>query len=139
MLQKVCRLIEEAYTNGRITETRLSHSVKKILKAKYDANLHKYEPINITDIKKDINTKEDKDLYNEAVSNAITLIKDSNSTLLTINKNKKIAYIKIGNGNNKTFLNTLQKHIKIDDLTELSLKTKLEKIRSIRFSNYRLS
>jgi len=106
-----------AYKNDDITEERLSHSVKKILAAKYDVGLHIYKPVNISNIINDLNTEIDKDLYKEAISEAITLIKNDNETLSSIKDAKKIAYIKIGDGTNDTFLSEIKQQIPVDDLS----------------------
>ncbi len=117
--------IIEAYNNEVITEKRLSHSVKKILASKYDVNLHNYEPIVIPNIIKDLNTDVDRDLYNKVISEAITLIKSSDAIFPLTDKNKKIALIKLGDGNNEAFKTALQQHQKISDLTGKNLNNTL--------------
>src|SRR5690606_30138156 len=45
----------EAYNNKTITEERLAYSVKKILGAKFDMQLHQYQLIDSTNATKDLN------------------------------------------------------------------------------------
>lgn len=116
-IPKATSKIVEAYKNNRISEERLSHSVKKILSAKYDVNLHNYTPIQIQNIVDDLNTLEDKNLKRKAIAEAITLIK-GNTTIFSNLQNKKIAYIKLGDGENISFLGNLQKQFQIEDFTE---------------------
>ena len=39
--------IKRTYLKGKITEERLAHSVKKILRAKYKVGLNQYKPVEI--------------------------------------------------------------------------------------------
>ena len=122
--------IIEAYKNDDITEERLSHSVKKILTAKYDVGLHQYKPINISNIINDLNTEIDNDLYKEVISEAITLIKNDNETLSSIKDSKKIAYIKIGDGTNDTFLSEIKQQVSVDDLSGKLLEKTLPQLKN---------
>ena len=101
--------ILEAYDNGIISELRLERSVKKILKAKYKAGLYKRPFVDTTNLIEDLNGVEDRIVNEQAFEHAITLIKNRFS-LLPIKKlqNKKIAYIKFGDDDGSTFLNTMQ-------------------------------
>jgi len=127
---KAITLIIDAYNKNEISEDRLAYSVKKILEAKYKANLYKYEPIEIESLISDLNTVDDEILYNEVISKAITLIKNNNQ-LLPIKKdtNKKIAYLKFGDGNNTYFLRALQNYIELDVLIESHLEVLLDKLK----------
>ncbi|PCJ92298.1 MAG: beta-N-acetylglucosaminidase [Flavobacteriaceae bacterium] len=114
-----------AYGNGRITEKRLSESVKKILMAKYKAGLQNYKPVLLENLHQDLNSLEDDVIYEEAIENAITVVKN-NFSLLPMRRldNKKIAYVKFGDANHEPFLDELNKyiavtHVKGDDLTTL--------------------
>lgn len=120
--------IIEAYNNGVISEERLSHSVKKILASKYDVNLNNYEPIVISNLIKDLNTDVDQDLYNQVISEAITLIKSSDAVFPLANKNQNIAFIKLGDGSDKGFLTTLQQQANVNDLTGKNLNNTIAKL-----------
>ena len=118
--------IIEAYSNNEITEERLSHSVKKILRSKYEVNLNNYEPIEITNLLQDLNSDEDKFLYNAVIKKAITVIKNEGAALPLVETSKKIAYLNLGDGSNKDFLAALHQQIEItkleSDLLENTLK-----------------
>ncbi|MEA1787395.1 glycoside hydrolase family 3 N-terminal domain-containing protein [Arenibacter sp. GZD96] len=119
----------EAYTKGRITEERLAHSVKKILMSKYKAGLHQYQPIELKNLHQDLNTLEDDLAYEEAIENAVTVLKNDFS-LLPIKKldNKKIAYVKFGDADSDTFLETMNKYTTVTQINAgdlASLKSKL--------------
>ncbi len=47
--------IVNAYNNGEISNKRLEHSVKKILKAKYKVGLNNYKPIQTNNLISDLN------------------------------------------------------------------------------------
>ncbi|MDT0608435.1 glycoside hydrolase family 3 N-terminal domain-containing protein [Croceitalea rosinachiae] len=112
--------ILKAYKRGEITEERLSESVKKILMAKYKAGLSNYEPVEVDNLYEDLNTIEDDLIYERAIENAITVLKNRFS-LLPIKKleKKKIAYISFGEESGQHFANTL---LKYGDVTEIEAK-----------------
>ena len=120
--------IMEAYDAGEVTEERLSHSVKKILQAKYKVGLNHYKPIGIHNLVKDLNRLKDDVLYEELIENALTVVKNNSKLLpLTHLETKSIAYVKFGNDNGSVFLNELKKYakvheIKADNLDELISK-----------------
>ncbi len=108
------RKIIEAYTNGSITEERLAESVKKILMAKYKAGLHNYRPIETNDLYEDLNSLENDIVYEEAIENAITVVKNK-FDLAPIKRlnNKKIAYVQFGDDDGTPFFNMLNKYAKV--------------------------
>ncbi len=116
--------LAKAYKSGKITETRLASSVKKILMAKYKVGLHRYRPIEIKNLYEDLNSRADDLVYAEAIENAITVVKNS-YYLMGIKKleNKKIAYIKFGEADSKPFLNTLNKYATVTQINAKDIST----------------
>lgn len=114
------RKLLEALNAGRISEKRLETSVKKILKAKYKVGLHQYKPIEINDLVSDLNTVEDDLVYERAIENAITVVKNRFS-LIPIQKldKKKIAYVKFGDADGSYFGNALKRY---GEVTEIKAK-----------------
>lgn len=119
----------EAYNNGRITERRLAYSVKKILMAKYKVGLHQYRPIVLDNLYEDLNSLEDELLYEEAIENAITVVKNDFS-LMPIKKleNKKIAYVKFGDDSSEPFLTELKKYAKVTQINGKDIATLKKKL-----------
>jgi len=118
------------YDRGKITEERLSHSVKKILRAKYKVGLHSYSPIKLSNLFEDLNSLKDDLVYEEAIENAITVVKNK-FYLMGIKKleNKKIAYVKFGDAPNAAFLAELKKYATVTQVNGkdiATLKKKLE-------------
>ncbi len=113
-LEEAREALSKAYERGKITEERLAQSVKKILMAKYKAGLNHYTPIPIANLYEDLNSIEDGLIYEEAIENAITVVKN-NLNLLGIKKleNKKIAYVKFGDADGDPFLETLNKYANV--------------------------
>ncbi|SFW49890.1 beta-glucosidase [Sinomicrobium oceani] len=110
--------LTEAYEKGEITEERLAYSVKKILKAKYKAGLHKYAPIKTENLYEDLNTRRDSMLEAEVYAMAITVAKNQDSILpLKELENKKIAYVHFGDDRGGDFLNTLNLYTRVDYIT----------------------
>lgn len=107
----------EAYRTGKITESRLAVSVKKILKAKYKVGLHNYAPVPIKNLFEDLNSLENDIIYEEAMENAITVVKNKYQ-LQGIKRleNKRIAYVKFGDADHAPFLKTLRKYAKVTEV-----------------------
>ncbi|MEQ9583497.1 MAG: glycoside hydrolase family 3 N-terminal domain-containing protein, partial [Arenibacter sp.] len=120
----------EAYNKGRITENRLATSVKKILMAKYKVGLHNYKPIDTKNLYEDLNSLEDDVLYEEAIENAITVVKNDFS-LMAIKKleNKKIAYVKFGDAESDPFLKELNKYADVTQINGKDITTLKQKLR----------
>lgn len=114
--------IIEAYDLGDITESRLEHSVKKILQAKYKVGLHHYKPVGLANLEKDLNRLEDDILYEELLENAITIVKNKADLLpLRQLETKSIAYVKLGDDSGSEFFKELKKYAKVHAITADSL------------------
>jgi beta-N-acetylhexosaminidase len=115
-LDQSTRSIKKALEEGVISEKRLSYSVKKILLAKYKAGLHKVSEISLENISKDLNTEEDKSLFDELTEKSITLIKNDNENLPIKNLSSKIAYVKMGDSDSDEFYKMLNHYTKVDKI-----------------------
>src|SRR5690606_4921835 len=104
----------EAYRRGIVSEERLSHSVKKILMAKYKAGLYNYEPVDLQNLQQDLNLPENQLIYEQAIEAAITVPKN-NFSLMTIKKldSKKIAYVHIADAPAQAFLHHTNQFYKV--------------------------
>ena len=112
--------IVEAYHNNEITEARLSHSVKKILAAKYDVNLNHFKPIETEGLVADLNSDTNKSLNIAALTNAITVAKNNYQILpIQTNKTEKVAFLKLGDGDSNTFLNALKLDANVSDVSDV--------------------
>ncbi|NRD20273.1 serine hydrolase [Winogradskyella eckloniae] len=126
----IAKLVE-AFNIGVITEERLSHSVKKILMAKYKVGLHNYSPIGIYNLKKDLNRIKDDALYEELLENAITVVKNSNDLLpLRDLETKKIAYVSLGSDDGSVFLDALKKYTKVHEIKGEQLHEVISKLQN---------
>ncbi len=121
---------EDALLLGTLTEERLEYSVKNILRAKYKHNLRTFEPIKLDSLTEDLYTIKDDILHRDAIKQAITAVKVTDS-LLPLKKldKQKVAYVAMGKGDGKAFLNTLRKYtsvsvVKGNDLADLVKKLK---------------
>ena len=125
-LKKAINILKNAYKKGLISKQRLARSVKKILMAKYWANLHNWQP----QIKKNFYpTLQDSLLNQLAFENAITLIKNDQNILPLKNVNQKIAYIALGDDKGDVFYTYLNKYTQVDkvvikDTTDVPKKLK---------------
>ena len=128
-LEDAKKKLLKLYERGKITEDRLAHSVKKILKAKYKVGLHDYTPIKQENIPSDLNSLQDDLVYEEAIENAITVVKN-NFYLMGIKKleNKKIAYVKFGDAPNGPFIKELNKYAKVTQVNGKDIATLKKKL-----------
>ncbi|GLB51754.1 beta-N-acetylglucosaminidase [Neptunitalea chrysea] len=129
-IPKACIKLKDAYHQNVITEDRLAHSVKKILKAKYKVGLNHYTPVDTTNLREDLNTIYDTLLYEKVMENAITIVKNENSLLPLSNLEKrKIAYVGLGDDSGESFVNTLQLYAKVDTISTERLDKMKDKLK----------
>jgi len=91
---KAIEAIKAAITENRLNWDSLDAKVKKVLKAKYQLGLNQLKPIETNNLLRDLNAKTDA-LRLKIAKETITILKQGNS-LLPLKKNKKIAYVAIG-------------------------------------------
>ncbi|WP_250436436.1 glycoside hydrolase family 3 N-terminal domain-containing protein [Hanstruepera flava] len=128
---KAIQKIKEAYETEVITEERLAHSVKKILMAKFKVGLHDFKPIETENLVEDLNRISDQLLYETAIENAITVVKNKNS-ILPIRKleSKKVAYVKLGDDDGSPFFKELQKYTKVHEVSAENLDELITKLKA---------
>lgn len=126
---KAVAKIEEAYTKGEITETRLSRSVKKILFAKFKVGLNNYQPVETTNLYEDLNKAEDEVVYRKAMASALTVLKN-NQAILPVKDldDKKIAYVELGDDSGAAFLQSLKKYAEVTKVSGTSAAELLPKL-----------
>lgn len=103
----------EAYQNGKFDDNRLEHSVKKILAYKYKAGLNKYKPIDYANLYNDLNSVRYDVLNNKLYENLVTVVKNERQEL-PLDTRSKIAYVKLGDDVNNTFVDELKKYANVD-------------------------
>lgn len=102
--------IKEALNSGKIPMSRIEESIRKILKAKYDAGLAQFTPIDIVNIDDDIN-QYTSTLRSSVAEHAITLLSDNYNNinkLKTANKND-VVYVSIGSTTETTITAELKR------------------------------
>ncbi|ETN96202.1 glycoside hydrolase family 3 N-terminal domain-containing protein [Zhouia amylolytica] len=122
--------IVEAYNNNTITEERLAHSVKKILKAKFKVGLDNYANVATENLEADLNALDDYVLREEVIENAITVVQNKYGILPIKNlEKKKIAYVKFGDDQGAPFLQAMQRYAKVDEVSGDNLADLLENLK----------
>ena len=128
---KAISKFKEAYNNSDISEERLSHSVKKILQAKYKVGLNNYKPVGLARLVEDLNRIKDDALYEELLENAITVLKNESELLpLRYLETKSIAYVQLGDDDGSAFFEELQKYAKVHEVKADKLDELLEKLKA---------
>jgi len=119
-----------ALANKKLSEERLEHSVKKILKYKHKAQLFDYKPIDTTNLIEDLNTIPDEALHHKLMENALTVLKNNNEILPIKNLDKqKIAYVRLGDDNGDYFVETLQKYADVSVVKSQNLSNLIEQLK----------
>lgn len=120
-LEKAIKKMKRASNRGKITEARLAHSVKKILKAKYKAGLSNFTPLVSERLQEDLNTPLDAYLVKKAMEEALTLVKkDSFSALLP--KTHKTIHLALGDASSTSF----KKHLANANIPSIPLAGSIE-------------
>lgn len=133
-IPKAHELLINAYRENVISEERLQTSVKKILYAKYKVGLHNYEPVNATFLVDELNSVKDDALYEEAMENALTVLKNDRATLpIKDLQDKKIAYINLGDDSGADFLAQLRKYAAVDYVKGNRLDEYIEKLAAYNY------
>ena len=127
--------IRSAYHDRIISEARLAQSVKKILHYKFKAGLNKYKPIVTANLYKDLNPSANVALQYQLFENAVTVLRNQGEILPIKNlENNKIAYVKLGDDVNSTFVSTLKKYTEITEVSNEnidSLNVKLKEFNTV--------
>lgn len=122
--------LAKAYDKGKISEERLSESVKKILKAKYKVGLNHYKPVELDNLYEDLNSRKDDLIYEDAIENAITVLKNDYYLMGIKNlENKKIAYVKLGDAESDPFVETLNKYAEVTQINGKDIATLKDKLK----------
>ncbi len=122
--------IKQAYNKKVITKERLDHSVRKILMAKYWSGLNQYKPIDLKHLKEDLNTVQDELLMRKLVASSITAVKNEKDLLpLKDLEKNKIAYVKLGQYENETFVKRLNDYTKVDVIKGNTLDVVLKQLK----------
>ena len=133
-IPKAIDKIEGAYKKGRITETRLARSVKKILMAKYKVGLNNYRPVVLDNLVEDLNSPEDEVVDRRATAHSITVLRNTGAILPVKDlDDKKIAYVELGDDSGQAFLDQMQKYAKVDAIKSNDLTETLKELESYNY------
>ena len=117
------------FSEGKITEERLAHSVKKILHYKFKAGLNKYKPIDLNNLQKDLNSPDKDALQYTLYENAVTVLKNEKDILPIKDLEQKIAYVKLGEDVNSDFITPLKKYTNITEVSNTDIDALNEELK----------
>lgn len=117
--EKICM----AYQDSIISDERLVQSVKKILHYKFKSGLNNYKPVDTKNLNQDLNASYKDALQYQLYENAITVIQNKNNILPIRNLDQKIAYVKLGDDTNSSFLSTLKKYTEVTEVSDTNIDT----------------
>jgi beta-N-acetylhexosaminidase len=97
--------IESAVKNGKIDESRIEHSARKILEAKKWVGLDKEKTVDVNSVSSVVNSDESKNLSQLIADESITLVKNDNGNIpfgkRMIKRKETCLVISLNNGNEK--------------------------------------
>ncbi len=131
--------IIKAYNEGVVSEERLAHSVKKILKAKYKVGLNKAQAIDTENLIEDLNTEQDELLNYQAMGKALTLLQNENE-LIPLKAVSNLGHIALGDASGKAFFEQLKRYEsiqKIENVTPTNVLEQTSKIDTLIVSFHR--
>jgi len=130
-IPKAHELLVASYNEGTITEARLMRSVKKILYAKYKVGLQNYQAVELENLVEDLNAPVDNVLYEEAMENALTVLKNDRLIIpIKELETVKIAYVEFGDDSGESFYNQLKKYSKVDWVKAKTLKDYIDQLKA---------
>ena len=80
-IEKCINEIKRYINEGKLPESRIEESVKKVLRAKYRLGLNNYKPINEANIRAELNTPKAYTLKRQLIQNAMTLVSNPNDLI----------------------------------------------------------
>ncbi|RCR71117.1 glycoside hydrolase family 3 N-terminal domain-containing protein [Larkinella punicea] len=110
--------IAEAVEKGRISQELIDEKVRKILRAKYWTGLNKYQPIQLENLSRDLNSSEAQLLKQELCEQAVTLVKNTNNVLPVHSLDTlRMASISIGTDYGNAFQKMLGRYAPFKQIT----------------------
>jgi beta-N-acetylhexosaminidase len=100
--------IREAIRKDKLSWDKIDYHVKRVLKAKYLYGLNKIQPVNLHHLTEDLNAGIDK-MRKLVAENAITLLRNDDSTSFPLRTGKKVAYLGVGLNADNEFALQLRK------------------------------
>ena len=122
MIVKEFDYVKQAVSAGVISNELLEEKVKRILSYKYILNVHKFEPINTSTLKRKINSSESQWVQNKIYDNIVTLAKNDSSIIpiKELDKNK-IASVAIGTSSQTMFQTWMKRYADVHTFQAPSL------------------
>ena len=84
--------------------------------AKYKAGLNNIKPVKLNNIVSEMNTNEDKSLFEEIIEKSITVIKNDNDILPIKELSSNIAYVNLGDSDYNDFFDSLNLYTRVDKI-----------------------
>ncbi|NVJ84934.1 MAG: serine hydrolase [Algoriphagus sp.] len=116
-VSKAKTLIREAVADGKIEQSEIDRRVKKILKAKYEVGLNRYQPLELEGLYERLVTPENEEIRERLYAAALTVASNKNG-LLPFKQldTKRFASLSIG-GKGEDFQKTLSKYAQFEHFT----------------------
>lgn len=118
----------KAYENGSLTEERLSHSVKKMLLAKYKSGLQFKPFVGVENLVEDLLNKENEELERQLFEASITVVKNDLGVLPLSKTSQRIGYLNLGKEYGDAFLVMAKNYHPIIIITKNDISSQIERL-----------
>ena len=107
--------IKKAVADGSLPMSEIEKKAKKVLSAKYRVGLNNYKPIELENLRADLNSNESLVLKEELIRHSITLVRDPNNVVPVREvKNLNFATLAIGTTNRTPFQDMIGRYVPVD-------------------------
>ncbi|RYF88020.1 MAG: serine hydrolase, partial [Chitinophagaceae bacterium] len=107
-IPKAIDKVREAIRKDLLSWDAIDYHVKRVLKAKYQYGLNVIQPVNMNHLTEDLNAGIDK-MRRMVAENAITLLRNDDSTSFPLRTGKKVAFLGVGLAADNEFACQLRK------------------------------
>ncbi len=107
------KVIKQYLADGKLEQSKVDASVKKILRAKYDLGLNKYKPLKEYFIRRELETTEAFALRQKLIENSLTLVRNEDK-LIPIQSTESLATLSIGSSRQTAFQKTIAQYTDIE-------------------------
>jgi len=105
-----------AVNKGLLTVERIDHSVRKVLRAKYELGLSDWKPVQIKGIYEDLNTVRSEKIYRDMIREAQTVIKNEHVLPIKSLDEVHIMHIRFEEGESDHYAEMLNRYTKVTSM-----------------------
>lgn len=111
------REIKRYIAEGKLSQAQVDESVKKVLRAKYEIGIANFQPLDLQNVRQDLNTSQAEALKRELLASALTLVRNRDRIIPFQQLDSiKLASVSIGAGRKTAFQARVDSYMKMEHL-----------------------